>query len=68
MKKLISILLITLLSGCASYEFGDITRAANKIFTLKQDYCKAENAEQREFYLFMIRKADPDWDAVCGDD
>ena len=60
---------IVLLAGCANYQFGDGTRAAlsaaNKIITLKRDYCSGQSGESRELILATIRLIDHEYDGVC---
>lgn len=52
-----------------NYQFGDVTRtalsAAEKVITLKAQYCASTNAEARELLLNSIRLVDPEYKGVC---
>ena len=62
MKLLAITLTMLLFSGCANYQFGDISR---KLITMKQNYCAEQNIEARALTLLAIHAIDPQWIPVC---
>jgi len=65
MKILITIMILTILSGCKTlenYEFGDFSR---KAIEKKKQYCSEENEAERDLILFAIHKFEPAWIPVC---
>lgn len=73
MKNVILMAALALCMGACTalenYQFGDVTRtalhAAEKVITLKAQYCASDNAEAREVLLRSIRLVEPDYLGVC---